>query len=244
MNKPTRGADKIISSISTKISNGALKSGDRLPSEAKLCEEFAVSRTVIREAIQQLKAIGVIQTITGSGSYITDGDLLGLKNSLEFFSIMTGDTSSWLELLELRVLLESSCARKLAGDGFTEEGLAKLQYAYDQQVANQDNTLLFSELDVKFHQALTAASGNKIIAAVLSSLENLQKKFSKETYLEKDGDVLTERNLEEHLAIVRAIESRDPDLAEKAMKDHLDETRKFLLQYIERREKAVPSSVQ
>jgi len=85
MENNSRGADKIITAISTRLSNKTLKGGDRLPSEAKLCEEFNVSRTVVREAIQQLKAIGVVHTVTGSGSYITEGDLNGLRNSLEFF---------------------------------------------------------------------------------------------------------------------------------------------------------------
>ncbi|MGJ8655956.1 MAG: FadR/GntR family transcriptional regulator [Akkermansiaceae bacterium] len=235
MNRPTRGADKIISAISSQLANETLKGGDRLPSEAKLCEEFNVSRTVVREAIQQLKAIGVVNTITGSGSYVTEGDLLGLKSSLEFYAIMTGDTKSWIELLELRVLLESSCARKLAGEGFSEAGLQKLKAALQAQADNQSDTKLFSALDVRFHQVLTMASGNRIILAVLSSLENLQQKFSKETYLAENTQLLIDRNLQEHSRIVEAIEKRDPDLAEEAMQNHLNETKKYLLQYIERR---------
>lgn len=235
MNRPARGADKIISAISNKLANETLKGGDRLPSEAKLCEEFGVSRTVVREAIQQLKAIGVVNTVTGSGSYISDGDLLGLKNSLEFYAIMTGDTKSWLELLELRVLLESVCARKLAGENFSEAGLQKLKAALKEQADNQHDTQLFSDLDVRFHQVLILASGNKIISAVLSSLENLQQKFSKETYLEENCQRLIERNLQEHYRIVEAVEKRDPDLAEQAMVNHLSETKKYLQQYIERR---------
>ena len=235
MNRPTRGADKIISAISSKLAAETLKGGDRLPSEAKLCEQFGVSRTVVREAIQQLKAIGVIHTITGSGSYITDGDLLGLKSSLEFYTIMTGDTDSWLELLELRVLLETACVRKLASENFTQVGLMELKTALKRQAENQTDTKLYAELDVKFHQVLIQASGNKIIGAVLSSLENLQKKFSEDTYIEENSKELIKRNLQEHLLIVQAIEKRDPDLAEQAMKSHLGKAKKYLLQYIERR---------
>ena len=237
MKSQSRGADKIISAISTKLSDKTLKGGDRLPSEAKLCEEFNVSRTVVREAIQQLKAIGVIHTITGSGSYVTDGDLNGLRNFLEFFMTMTGDTKSWVDLLELRILLETSCARKLAGDNFSQLGLEQLKKALKSQAENQNDTKLFSELDVKFHHVLIRHSGNTIISAVLTSLENLQTKFSHDTYSDGESKDLTKRNLHEHFRIVQAIEARDPDAAEEAMRDHLKETMKFLMEYIKKKSK-------
>jgi len=235
MKSKLRGADKIIAAISTKLSKKTLKVGDRLPSEAKLCAEFNVSRTVVREAIQQLKAIGVINTVTGSGSYITDGELDGIKNSLEFFMTMKGGTSSWVELLELRILLESSCVRKLAGDNFSRTGLDQLKKALKHQAENQNNTKLFSELDVEFHQVLINHSDNKIIAVVLTSLESLQTKFSHDIYNGNKSKDLIKRNLHEHFRIVQAIESRDPDAAEQAIRDHLSETRKFLLEYIEKK---------
>lgn len=235
MENNSRGADKIITAISTRLSNKTLKGGDRLPSEAKLCEEFNVSRTVVREAIQQLKAIGVVHTVTGSGSYITEGDLNGLRNSLEFFMTMTGDTTSWLDLLELRILLESSCVRKLAGENFSQAGLDQLKKALKHQAENQHDTKLFSQLDVEFHHVLIHYSGNRIVSAVLTSLESLQTKFSHDTYNDGESKELTKRNLYEHFRIVQAIEARDPDAAEKAMQDHLNETKKFLLQYIDKK---------
>lgn len=233
MKKKSRGADKIISAISSQLSNKTLKGGDRLPSEAKLCEEFSVSRTVVREAIQQLKAIGVVNTVTGSGSYITDGDLDGLKNSLDFYVTMTGDSSSWLELLELRILLETSCVRKLAGENFSRAGLNRLKESLKKQAENQQDTELFSNLDVDFHHVLIQHSDNKIISAVLLSLERLQTKFSNETYKSKNSKDLMRRNLQEHYKIVQAIEARDPDLAESAMIAHLSETKKSLESYIQ-----------
>lgn len=237
MESDSRGADKIITAISEQLSNKTLKGGDRLPSEAKLCEEFSVSRTVVREAIQQLKAMGVIHTVTGSGSYVTEGDLGGLRNSIEFYMTMTGDTKSWVELLELRILLESSCVRKLAGEKFSQEGLDQLKKALKRQAENQGDITLFSQLDVEFHHVLIHHSGNKIISAVLTSLESLQTKFSNDTYKDGESKELIKRNLHEHFRIVQAIEARDPDEAEKAMKDHLSETKKFLLQYIEKKGK-------
>jgi len=56
-----------------------------------------------------------------------------------------------------------------------------------------------------------------------------------DTYNDGESKELTKRNLYEHFRIVQAIEARDPDAAEKAMQDHLNETKKFLLQYIDKK---------
>jgi len=232
MNKNTRGADKIISSFTTQITNGKLKSGDRLPAEARLCDEYNVSRTVVREAIQQMKAMGVIHTITGSGSYVTDGNLDGLKNSLQFYASMTGDTDSWVELLEMRILLEASCARKLASSHYSKKIVDSIQVALEKMNQNKDDLEKFAQLDVKFHQILIQASGNKIFSAVIMALENLQLRFAKETYLDENTKQIIERNFNEHKVIVDAIVSQDPDAAEAAMKTHLNATMENVLHYI------------
>ena len=232
MSKNIRGADKIITSLTTQIADGNLKSGDRLPAEARLCEEYNVSRTVVREAIQQLKAMGVINTITGSGSYVTEGNLTGLQNSLQLYSNMTGDTDSWIELLEMRILLEASCARKLAGSRFSDNAINAIQADLDKMAENKDDLKKFAQLDVKFHQTLIQSSGNKIFSAVIMALENLQLRFSKETYLEENANQLIERNLNEHQAILDAITSKNPDAAEAAMKIHLNATMQNVLHYI------------
>ena len=232
MNDKTRGADKIISSLTAQITDGKLKSGDRLPAEAKLCDEYDVSRTVVREAIQQMKAMGVIHTITGSGSYITEGNLDGLKNSLQFYATMTGDTDSWVELLEMRILLEASCARKLAGSHYSQKVADSVEAALEQMNQNKDDLEKFAKLDVKFHQILIQASGNKIFSAVILALENLQQRFSKETYLDENTTQIIERNFNEHKAIVDAIINRDPDAAKAAMETHLSATMENVLHYI------------
>lgn len=236
MAKSKRGADKILASITHRLSIGELKPGERLPAEAKLCEEFQVSRTVVREAIQQLKAIGAVNTITGSGSYLTDGDLGGFKKSLEFYSIMSGDTNSWIELLELRILLESSCARKVASTHFSAKGVKAINSALNKMNEHRDDHQLFAQLDVKFHETIISESGNSIYIAVLSSLHNLQLRFSKETYSKGNSQLLIDRNHKEHCDIVAAIEARDPDLAEKAMVTHLNATMNNLLEFIKGRD--------
>lgn len=232
MTKNIRGADKIISSLTTQIAQAKLKNGDRLPAEAKLCEEYDVSRTVVREAIQQLKAMGVIHTITGSGSYITEGKLTGIQNSLQMYSSMTGDADSWIELLEMRILLEAACVRKLASSHSSRKVEKMIQSSLDKMAQNKDNLEKYALLDVKFHQILIQASGNKIFSAFIMALENLQVRFSKETYQNVNTEQTIDKTYREHKAIVDAIIAKNPDAAEAAMKLHLKATMDNLMDYI------------
>ena len=74
---------EIVSDLEREIMDGILTPGERLPSEEKLCNRFEVSRTVIREAIQQLRGRGLIRTLKGSGSYIADSSLETLAGAIE-----------------------------------------------------------------------------------------------------------------------------------------------------------------
>lgn len=236
MSTVTRGADQIVQSISLKLSNGTLKQGDRLPSEAKLCEEYSVSRTVVREAIQQMKAMGVINTITGSGSYISEGSLTGFQNSLEFFASMTGDTQNWIELLQLRMLIESACVREVAGPLYSPEKLTLIKDAFHKMEEHNNDSKLYASLDVAFHHTIIQAAENKLFLAMITAVQNTQRRFSTETSLSGERESLLKRLHTEHQAIVNAIEQRDPDLAEKCMREHLDNTINHLKLFLKEKE--------
>ena len=80
-----------------------------IPSEARLCQSFGVSRTVVREAIQQLKSQGIIYSIPGSGNYISRNDTSNLQRSLSLLASLNLDTPLYSEIIQLRELLEVDC---------------------------------------------------------------------------------------------------------------------------------------
>lgn len=103
-------SSNIIKALEREIMNGKLTTGERLPSEEKLCNRYGASRTVIREVIQQLKGRELIRTLKGSGSYIADPSLETLAGAIETYSVLTDD-DSYLQLMDFRILLETECAR-------------------------------------------------------------------------------------------------------------------------------------
>ena len=74
-----RSNDQIVSYFTDRILSGELTPGEKIPSEHNLCAQFGSSRAVIREAIQQLKARGMVVTLNGKGSYIAEGEVLDVQ---------------------------------------------------------------------------------------------------------------------------------------------------------------------
>ncbi|OYV04966.1 MAG: hypothetical protein CFE26_14070, partial [Verrucomicrobiales bacterium VVV1] len=103
----------IIEEIEAEILKGKLLPGERLPSEEKLCERFSASRTVIREAIQQLRGRGLLRTTKGSGSYIADPSLDSLTTAMEAYASLVVE-AGFMELIDFRILIETECARLAA----------------------------------------------------------------------------------------------------------------------------------
>jgi len=101
--------DTALHGLRALIADGALRPGDRLPSEGELCERLGVSRGSLREAIRTLAALGVLETRHGSGSYVSElraADLIGSLSLTVGLLPMAGV----LELTELRRVLEPHAA--------------------------------------------------------------------------------------------------------------------------------------
>lgn len=62
----------IIDDITEQIRSGKLRPGDRLPSTAQLREQYGVSITVVRNAVQWLKAVGLVEGLSGVGVFVVD----------------------------------------------------------------------------------------------------------------------------------------------------------------------------
>jgi GntR family transcriptional repressor for pyruvate dehydrogenase complex len=94
------------------IADGVLKVGDRLPSERDLSEQLGVSRTSVREALQQLEMRGLLETVHGGGSIVRNITEQEIRKPIELF--LEQDKKLVLELAELRAFMEAWAAREAA----------------------------------------------------------------------------------------------------------------------------------
>ena len=121
------------------------------------------------------------------------------------------------ELLDARVLLEVPLAG-LAAYQPDEETLGRLRAAVDAAAAAPDDANVFSAADAEIHQTIAAAAGNRMIQALTNWIfEVLQP--SADRGAAAGGRALGA--VEQHEALVSAVEKGDPARAERAMKDHL-----------------------
>ena len=113
----------VCESLQDQIASGAWKIGDRLPSESDLAVRFGVNRLTVRMALQKLNALGVLETRTGSGTYVIEFDFENyLREASKFY-----EQSGLLDnVCEFRNHMEIECAR-LAMERATEEDPKKLE---------------------------------------------------------------------------------------------------------------------
>lgn len=212
------GSDKVVKILIDRIHNSELKVGQRLPSEEKLCEEFGSSRTVVREALQQLKAMGVVRSRSGSGTYVTEGQLEQLGDSLQLYSARADDFEVWEELLQLRSLIETESVRRLARTGNPAD-LSPVWEALETMRRSTEDLEQFALSDVAFHEGIVKASGNQLFATVHRAVIPIALRFAQATYYSL-GQV--QENLDGHQKIFDALMKRDEEAAATQMREHLD----------------------
>lgn len=208
---------KIVDDVLEKISRGELQKGDKLPTELCLATRFEVSRTCVREAIKSLEAMGIVQSIQGSGSYITSTPEQSINRPLcALFALSNGTLEN---VLDLRIVLESDVCRDIirtATDGEIERLCALADYDYNELPIERQ-----AVRDSQFHNALMRMSHNALIKYIYTTLASLMDIY-RERVLEKtwrrDENALTRAG---HMAICQALRDRDEAAATAAVYEHL-----------------------
>ena len=220
-----RLSDGVYGQLLQEIMSGAFSAGDRLPTENQLAQRFAVSRPVVREALQRLQTDGVVLARQGSGTYVQRSPSQRVAELTREFSL-----HEVLQSLELRMALEELSAR-LAARHRTEEQMRHIEEATAalREVFGQGPQA--KEADYAFHRAIAVASGNALLVEALDQLSHRVKEGMNVT-LSLTREASKERRtrvLDEHDRIVHAIRIGDADSAGIAMRYHLDQARNRLL---------------
>jgi GntR family transcriptional repressor for pyruvate dehydrogenase complex len=215
-----------LPSVKGSVLSGALPPGARFPTEKAVMDSFGVSRTVVREALQQLAARGLVHSVAGSGSYVASSNLRDLERCLALLSKLHADQNAFLELLDLRLLIETELAGRLAA-GPTAESLAALRKALAAMKANVDDCEAFASADTAFHRAIVDGVGHELFGAIWKPLAPLARRYGLETY---DSKTTADGVIREHRAILRNIAEGNVDGAREAMQEHLMSSRRHFLE--------------
>lgn len=198
---------EIIAQLSQAIIDGDFKPGDKLPSEAELCETLGVGRNSLREAIRMLNAMGVVETKRGQGTFLQNTISHDVFNPLIFRLILEPKSTS--DIYELRVMIESIIVIMAIQNATNEEILTikKLIDKTDEliQLGNASIEELVN-LDVEFHMAVVKSVHNSLIEAIMENIILMFKPSMKRVMMQKEGLHSCKKN---HSAILKLIEKRD-----------------------------------
>jgi len=215
-------AEEVAARLREMIHSGELAAGDRLPPERDLAKTLGVSRPTLRAGIRSLSAVGILQSRQGAGTFVAAAEESPTLDSspLRMLSALHGFTSD--EMFEARLALEMSIAG-LAARRATSEQMTQLAEEIAGMYASLGEPEQYLVHDMRFHQIVAAASGNRILTSLMNMVATIL--FDSRSKTVKRAKDLKE-SAEQHHNIYRALRDRNPDLAEKAMHDHLIETQK------------------
>ncbi len=221
--KSTRIYEEIVRQIKQLISEGQLKSGDRLPPERDLAEKFVVSRTSVREALRALESLGLIEIRPGEGTFVREVSIDALVGPLAL--LLTTQREAIAELFEARRLLEPALAG-LAAARATRDEIQEMDRILEEQAKEiaAGNTGLAQ--DAAFHAAIGAAAHNRAITRLAHAIMDLLSQ-SREESLNTPGRPT--RSHQDHRRILAAITARDERAARQAMLDHLEAVEMLVL---------------
>jgi len=206
--RPQRLATAVVADLVDRIVGAEFTEGTALPIEPVLCERYAVSRTVIREAVKALEAMRLVRVLQGHGTTVRRFEDWDLLTPVVLAATVRHDAElSILEdLIDVRCTLESQMARQAAGR------------ATDASCENADPAR-YLKADLDFHDAIMAASGNRLGRAIIHNIN--AEAFRSLRYIGEPTKEECELSNVAHQAVWERIEARDADGASQAMNDHI-----------------------
>ncbi len=213
--KQPRVSEEVARQLKQSILLGNFSTGNKLPAERELAEEFQVSRVAVREALRKLENSGFIitrQGVTG-GAYVTDLNFEYLVSA--FLDLFLADKISVPELCQVRLIVEPDVAR-LAAARVNSEYAQRLKHSLEVEALPISSLTEDMERKQKVHIILAEMSGNRILEGLVRSLMGLTRRAVEAA--EADPRFMHPPGM--HRPIVEAVLKGNAKAAAAAMKKH------------------------
>ncbi len=212
--KRARIKDQIFAQLRDQIMAGEWRPGSKIPSENELTRRLGVSRVSVREALQMLASLGLLEMRQGGGTFVREYSGEVHFNSL--FPMLALDRTDVLHVLEYRRVMEKGTVRLIV-EKAGEKALEPLEAAYGKMVREKGDMHKFAMADLEFHLALARATENPVIIKVNDIIKDVLG-ASMDTIV---GALGVADGLAYHRKILDAMKAGDTDLAETLMEDHI-----------------------
>jgi DNA-binding GntR family transcriptional regulator len=197
--RTTSRSEFVFAAVRDAIWDGRFAPGERIPEE-EIARALGVSRTPVREALRRLQERGMLAV--GAGRTLVVAEL---------------SKQQVLELYAMREILEGSAAR-FAAQHANEAEIDILHGLLGELDKHRDDPRMLVSLNRRFHRAICEAAHNRYLIATLDGMHDALALLNGNTFRVPNRRSESDA---EHRRIVRAIERRDPDAAEKAARDHV-----------------------
>jgi GntR family transcriptional repressor for pyruvate dehydrogenase complex len=210
--------DSIVIDLRDKIVSGEFKEGQKLASQDELAREMGVSRASLREGLNHLRLMGLIETKHGSGSVVRRKTPVAFIDSLS--SLLVMDRASAAELLDARLYIESAVAG-VAAKNASKEDLKRMKKLLEgmERDLKAGRMESFTSRDVQFHLLVAESTKNRVLVKVVEVVRDILRQFIQKFF---DTVPSSARDaIDYHRRIYEAIRDRDVEAAQRQMEAHI-----------------------
>lgn len=214
--KKVNVGEQVFLQLQQLISEGKWKPGEKLPSENDLSEMFGVSRITVRQALQRLSAMGLLETRQGEGTFVQTLELGDQLRGLIPTAYLS--ENSMAQVHEFREMIDTEAAQ-LAAQRATEEDIRQLRDNYEEMmnIEVDQHRFRFARADLEFHIKIGEISGNALILKTYEVLYDVLINAMQMTIERMGGSSAATY----HKRIIEAIEAHDAKAAAKIAREHV-----------------------
>jgi GntR family transcriptional repressor for pyruvate dehydrogenase complex len=211
----TSVVEQVIDYLKSRISRGVWKPGEKITSELELVSQLQVSRASVHNAIQQLIAIGVLESFQGKGTFVKSVPLDEIDNRLRSIT----ENSTMKKLIEFRLIIEvEGCKR--AAKQLSENTISEMETCLEGMKDNRAHHKKFVNFDIQYHRALLQATRNEII---VKSMDIIREEMQRQSLIYMTPGSI-ENAIHYHEEIIDCLKKHDWEGASKTMLAHLQST--------------------
>ncbi len=213
----------VVNQIISALQNGKLEKGDRLPSERDMAKMFGIGRPSLREALNTLAVLGVLEIKRGDGTYVKSTST-GARVATKAIELLQADYNPFITL-EARLLLEPNIAN-MASQRAESQDLAAIQSLLPKMEERSKENKPLGDLDLDFHVYIARATKNPLIEQVarflLNSWIGKGRRWDELQYdvIKQEGRLA--KYVHQHRKIYEAIKEKDSEQSECEARNHIE----------------------
>lgn len=211
--------EEVAKQIIQMINDGIWKPDEKILGEIELARQFEVSRNSIRESIKALELIGILESRTGIGTFVSTNAMVNINN-MDLTNLIETE-SSLVEIFETRLIIEPGLMYLAAKNATSKDVEALYEIIDRSKKAIMSNAYTFN-LGFEFHRYIFNLSGNKILINLMESITESLIMTRHSVFYKHLNEHIISYELEEHSAMVECIKKNDAMTAKNLMYRHIE----------------------